>query len=211
MLTFDKSDHTYRYEGEVVPGVTSLLDALHSFAGVPDEILDPAKERGTFVHEMCAAYDVGDLDEAALAEIDIDPETGASRWLPYLSAYKQFLAHYRPNWAGIEEMGYSKLHRFAGTPDRRGSLDGGKVQAARAIVDLKSSQQCHPVWGIQCAAYRQIVAETYPNEGWMTARRFTLQLLPNGRYFLLPWDSPLDWPAFRALLTLSQWRTKHGV
>lgn len=211
MLTFDKASHTYRVSGKLVPGVTSLLDALHSFAGVSREALEAAQARGTFVHDLCTAYDHDELDEDALASMDIDEETGVSRWVPYLSAYKQFLHDHQPNWAGIEEMGYSSTYSYAGTPDRWGSLNTPRMPVKRAVVDIKSSVQSHPVWGIQTAAYRQIIAERFPRDGWLTARRFTLQLLPTGKYNLLPWDSPTDWPAFMALLTLSQWRAKHGL
>ena len=46
MLTFDEPSHTYRWQGQVVRSVTQYLERLHSFAGVPVDVLEAAKKRG---------------------------------------------------------------------------------------------------------------------------------------------------------------------
>ncbi len=192
-LTFDAPTHTYRWNGAVVPSVTQCLDRLHSFAGVPFEVLEAAKERGTFVHDMTVAYDHGDLDEARMP----------MEFVGYLTAWKKFLAAYEPNWQRVERMGYSKLHRFAGTEDRRGTF-GRVYPGATFGLDVKTSAQAHRVWGLQLAAYRQIVVEE-DGLAHCLDRRATVQLHPDGRYTFLEWNDPNDWPVFQSLLNLIAW------
>lgn len=190
MLTFDDASHTYRYNGEVRPSVTQVLNHLHDFGMVPADVLAAACERGTAVHLMCEYHDLGDLDPAS-----IGPYQG------YLDAWIAFTKDYRAKWSGIEVREYSERFGFAGTMDRRGT-----VLAVPYIVDVKTSAQPHRVWGMQTAAYRQLSAEKDPK--WLLARRATVQLRPDGSYKFLPWDDPQDWPAFQALITLKNWSSK---
>jgi hypothetical protein len=191
MLTFDEARHEYRWNGVVVPSVTQCLDRLHSFAGVPFEVLEAAKERGTYVHAMCELFDMGDLDEPLVPK----------EYLGYLDAWKRFIDDYEPNWSGIEVRGYSQRFAFAGTEDRHGTL--AKKLPGRWGIDIKTSKQPHRVWGLQTAAYRQIRAERDMQAA--LDRRGTVQLQSTGTYRFLPWDDPADWPVFQALLTVINW------
>jgi hypothetical protein len=187
VLTFDEDTHTYRVGGVVVPSVTQVLDGLHSFAAVPQDVLKAAQERGTYVHALCEYHDEGDLDPSS-----IGPYGG------YLDAWIEFRASYKAEWTGIEVRGYSARFGFAGTCDRRGYLG-----AVPYILDIKTSAQPHRTWGIQTAAYRQLACEDDPL--WMMARRATVQLRADGTFKFLTWDSPTDWHAFLALITLRNW------
>lgn len=187
ILTFDEATHTYRHNGEVRPSVTQVLSKLHDFAMVSKEVLEAAQERGTAVHKLCQFHD----------ENDLQPESIGDYW-PYLDAWIKFCADRKAKWDGIEWQGYSTRYGYAGTMDRRGFLGG-----TRYIVDIKTSAQSHPVWGMQTAAYRQLCAEQDP--AWLMARRGTVQLRPNGTYTFLPWDRPDDWPAFLSLINLTNW------
>lgn len=190
MLTFDEPTHIYRWHGAVVPSVTQCLDRLHSFAGVPYEVLESARERGTYVHEMCEAYDLGDLDEERVP----DGFTG------YLEAWKRFIATYQPNWAGIEQRRYSERYGFAGTEDRHGTFE--RALPGRWGIDIKTGV-LHPVMGLQLAAYRQLRAE----EDYVASldRRATVHLKHDGTFTFMPWEDPADWPTFAALLQLIAW------
>lgn len=192
LLHFDDATHTYRVGGIVKPSVTQVLSKMHDFAGVPLEVLEAAQERGTAVHLLTQYHDEGDLDEASVAPV----------YAGYLHGWRRFSADHCAAWLDIEAKGYSRRFGFAGTVDRRGSLK----HAPRAIVDIKTSLQPHRVWGMQTAAYRQIASEQDPD--WAMARRFTVQLRADGTYSLLPWDDPDDWPAFLALITLTNWTNK---
>jgi len=198
MLTFDEARHEYRWDGKVVPSVTQCLEHLHSFAGVPFDVLEAAKERGTYVHKMCELFDLGDLDEEANALVD------GGAYVGYLAAWKKFVADYEPNWAGIERKGFHRLLAYAGTEDRDGTL--AKKLPGRWGIDIKTSQQAHRVWGLQTAAYRAIRAQDDPQAA--LDRRATVQLAADGSYRFLPWTDPADWPTFQALLSLIQWSRK---
>jgi hypothetical protein len=187
-LTFDAARHEYRSGGLVIPGVTSLLDQLHSFAGVPRDVLDAAKKRGSAVHAACEYHDQNDLDETTL-----DPVVAG-----YLAGWKRFLSDKRPAWSHIEQPVFNRVHRYAGTPDRFGEMGGEKVQ-----VDIKTSAASHPAWGIQTAAYNHAA-------GYPSARRFTCQLRPDGAYRLIEWRDPNDFAVFVSLITLHNWKAKHA-
>jgi hypothetical protein len=194
VLTFDEATHTYRWEGKVVPSVTQHLQALHSFDGVPRAVLEAAQERGTYVHQMCELFDLDELDEPAVPAI----------YQGYLRAWKLFVADYEPNWAGIEAMEFSKRHLYAGTMDRHGVL--ARRAPGRWVVDIKTSQQAHRVWGLQTAAYRQLLMER--DFSHAKDLRATVQLRPDGTYAFLPWTDPADWPTFQALTTITNWIRK---
>lgn len=193
-LTFDPVQHEYRLDGAVLPGVTSLLDKLHSFAFVSYDVLEAAKERGGFVHLACQYHDEGDLDEST-----IRPEHQA-----YVKAWQRFVQDVEPEWSDIERPVVHMAMRYAGTPDRFGTikLRGRRI---RCQVDIKTSSTSHPCWGLQTMAYNHAA-------GRATDRRFTVQLKPDGTYRLLEWPDPTDWPAFCALVTLhytvSRWKTQ---
>lgn len=190
MLTFDEDAHQYRYDGVVKPSVTQVLSKLHDFGMVPADVLAAACARGTYVHTLCEYHDQNDLDDSSVGD-----------YRGYLNAWIKFSADHRAEWSGIEAKEYSKRFGFAGTMDRRGTLAG-----VHYIVDIKTAAQPHPVWGLQTAAYRQLSAEQ--DMGWLLARRATVQLRADGSYKFLPWDSPEDWPAFQALITLTNWSNK---
>jgi hypothetical protein len=191
-LTFDEPTHTYRYGGVVRPSVTQVLEKLHDFSMVPKDVLEAACERGTYVHLLTQYHDEGDLATESIGD-----------YWPYLDAWIKFCAAHKAKWDDIEWRHYSKRYGYAGTMDRRGTLDG-----VRYIVDVKTSASPHRVWGMQTAAYRQLAAEEDPK--WLLARRATVQLRPEngGTYKFLAWDDPDDWGAFLSLINLTNWANK---
>lgn len=187
MLTFDEDSHTYRHGDKVVPSVTQCLSKLHSFGMVPKDVLEAACQRGSYVHTLCEYHDEGDLDAGSIGI-----------YAGYLDAWIAFCADHKAAWTGIEVRGYSERYGYAGTWDRAGTLKG-----IQHVVDIKTSVAAHPVWGLQTAAYRQLMAEADP--AWLLARRSTVQLRPDGSYKLIQWDSPEDWTAFLSLIQLINW------
>lgn len=188
-LTFDEATHTYRYNGNVVPGVTSILAPLTDFSRVPEHVLQAAADFGTAVHKACELDDLGELDEDSL-----DPAL-----VPYLAAWRQFSAEHAVSWELIEQPVYHKALGYAGTLDRLGLVDG-----LLSVLDIKSSAQLYPSVGPQLAAYQQ--AADRP-----TVQRLAVQLKDNGAYELKAYTDPTDWPAFASLLTLRTWCKQHGI
>lgn len=197
VLTFDPDTHTYRFGGTVVPGVTSLLQSLHSFAGVPLDVLEEAQHRGSNVHTMTHLIDIDDLDDERLkAEL---PEVRA-----YMPAYLRFLSDCTPNWSSIEVPVFHRNLRYAGTPDRIGELTYQGARVRGAVIDIKTSVASHPCWSLQLAAYAQAA-------GIPAARKFSLQLRNDETYRLKEWTDPDAWPAFVSLITLRTWRERNKL
>lgn len=191
MLEFEPIAHVYKWNGAVVPSVTQLLDKHHSFDGVPRDVMDEAKRRGTYVHDLCDADDSDDLDEE-----------GGEFW-SYLEAWRRFSADYGANWSFIETRMFSKTFGFAGTLDRAGFLEAKFGVTTRWVVDIKTSEATHRTWGPQIAAYRQQLSEIDPM--WILARRASVRLRVDGTYRFDEWTNKLDWPFFQACLTQRNW------
>lgn len=48
--TYNEEWHTYRYNGEIIPSVTQLLDD-GVYENIPEEVLEYAQNRGTLIHK----------------------------------------------------------------------------------------------------------------------------------------------------------------
>lgn len=53
--TYNSEWHTYRFNGKIIPSVTQLLDD-GTYTGVPEEILESARLRGTLIHKEIEDY-----------------------------------------------------------------------------------------------------------------------------------------------------------
>lgn len=192
-LTFDEVSHTYRINGQVVPGVTSVLAPLTNYDSVPAHVLQAAADFGKAVHRACELDDLGDLDD--LDEATLDPALA-----PYLNAWRAFCADHSAQWEQIEAPVHHQALRYAGTPDRIGALRG-----LRAVVDIKTTAKLYPSVGPQLAAYREAAAmPTY-------ALRVAVQLKADGTYTKKTYTDPNDWPVFCSLLTLRNWCALHSI
>lgn len=193
MLTFEAEGHVYKFDGVVKPSVTQILALAHDFRFVPDDVLEAAQERGSYVHLMTHIDDEGDLND----EIEREGE----HW-GYLLGWRKFMADMRPNWRYREQPFYSKGIEVCTTPDCCGRLEAiSTVQ--QWIVEIKTSAAPHKAWGMQTAAQRHIVAENDPM--FALARRASVRLFPDGNYKFDEWKNPLDMKAFIGLLNLLQW------
>jgi hypothetical protein len=183
-LDFVAADHRYYVEGTELPSVTAILKN----AGLVDDAwFEPVhRERGSYVHLGCRLIDDDELDEAS-----IDPAI-----LPYLDAYRSFLAVTQPAWTYLEHRVWDPVMRYAGTLDRAGLVQGEKV-----VLDIKSGG-CPPSVGPQTAAYRRCLPQPY---SW---KRAALQLKADGTFRLHPLTDRGDEHIFLAALALSQWKVR---
>lgn len=188
---FDPVNHVYSHAGRVLPSVTQIIGGLHSFGAISAEVLDAACQRGTAVHLACELDDCNDLDEDSL------DETVSG----YLHAWRRFTREKSPVWQMIEEPLADTVLGFAGTPDRYGLIDGRSW-----TIDIKTSVQSHPVWGLQTAAYAHLIAQLTQKH----LLRGTVQLRSDGTYRLIPWSSLTDWPTFLSLVTVNNWRKQYA-
>ena len=190
-LTFDEESHTYRFQGKLVPGVTTILKPITDFSAVPPNVLKAASDFGTAVHLACELDDLGDLDESQLD----------TALVPYLKAWRKFSDDHSVEWDLIEAPVYQPVFRYAGTLDRFGLVSGVK-----AVVDIKSSVQLYPSVGPQLAAYERALPV-----GLAAQKRIAVQLKGDGTYSAKEYSEPTDWPLFCSLLTVRNWCTQHAI
>jgi len=187
-LTFDEAAHVYRFMGDVVPGVTSILRPLTSFDGIPPAVLQAKAELGRQVHLACQLLDEDDLDWASLP-----PEVGG-----YLDAWMSFRRDTGCSVLQVEQRVFDPMLMYAGTLDRVLAFKGAKW-----LIDLKTSFATPMAAGPQTAAYLRALGDT------SVTHRAALRLRPDGTYRLDPLTGADDWAVFMACLSLHRFKEAH--
>ena len=182
ILQFFDEGHIYKLGEEVLPCVSDLCRFLHReiYKEAPIWQLEAAADRGTKVHEATEL-----LDKAGRAEIE-------GEYLPYLEAYARFRREHEVSWELIEHPDYHPEHRYAGTIDRYGMVDG-----ISTLVDLKTTHQVYkPLCGASLNLYRMILEA----RGKQVERLMIIHLRKDGTYKLVQIDFDDSVPM--ALITL---------
>lgn len=181
-LIFRENDHVYLLDGEELPCVSDLCRFISReiYKDAPLWQMEAAAARGTAVHVATEA-----LDAEGRAEI-------SEEYLPYLKAYKAFLAEHSVSWSMIEQPLYHPQHKYAGTIDRYGQIDN-----RTALVEIKTTYQVYkPLCRAQTNLYRlMLIARGYPVD-----RVYVLHLKRDGKYRLVPME--IDEILANALITL---------
>ena len=181
-LTFFDKGHVYMLEGERIPCVSDLCRFLSRevYKDAPLWQLEAAADRGTKVH---AATET--LDATGQAQIQED-------YLPYLKAYASFLREHEVSWELTEHSMWHPEHRYAGTLDRCGMVDG-----KRTLVDFKTTYTVHkPLCSASLNLYRMML-EAY---GMPVEQLMILHLKKDGSYRLVKFE--FDDAVPMALITL---------
>lgn len=171
MITFDSTTHTYTLNGEVVPSVTQMLDVLtyEDYGKIDKAVLEYASRRGTDVHEATMEYDLTDS-----TEVDAEIE-------PYVRAYAQFVADYKPNYFGIEEVVSNEQYRYAGTVDRYGVMDG-----VQFVLDIKTVASPNRMTYIKTALQTYLYEIAIGGDfGFVGSNLYVLFLRKDGTYRLV--------------------------
>ena len=166
-ITFDAENHQYYIDGVEVPSVTTVCRFL-AYDQKSDKpwLARVAADRGTRVHEACAAIDYGLYPE------ETEDISG------YLKAYRRFLKDYRPDWEGIEYIAGDTILGVAGTIDRFGTLYDGRT----CILDIKTGSQLHDApLRAQLTGYKRLLAL---DRGFYPDHLYALQLSKDGTYHL---------------------------
>lgn len=203
MLTFDPEKHIYRYNGEIVPSVTTLLNEfkLIDFTGVPKETLEYKRALGSAVHYAIDLMEQDNLDEDSLS-----PEIK-----PYVEAYKRFreVTGFEPY--GTENRLYSKKWRFAGTLDQFGT-GLTKISGDWWLIDFKCTWKLYASCGPQLNGYKILIEENKKElnlpEDFKLKGLGGLQLKPNEHYDLQEFKDPNDKQDFLACLWL-HWQKRN--
>lgn len=188
-LAFDAARHEYRVRGRVVPSVTTVLGILTDFGAVPAEVLARAAEFGTHVHQACALWNRGILDEAAL-----DPALA-----PYLAQWQRFVVESGAEIRDSELPVYHRGLNYAGTLDVLADWKG-----QRCVIDIKTGVVPRSV-GAQTEAYRR--AHDSQECGPAARRRYCVQLTADA-YKVHALTDPSDWALFNSCLNI--WRYRNG-
>ena len=163
---FDRITHAYSDEqGVVLPHITGMLET----AGLIDSTwyTDDASERGTAVHDLTAAFDLGALDVGSLV--------GCYR--PWVLAHVEAMAMLSPRFHAIEEAEVHPQYRFGGRPDRVCTIFGG-----RGVLEIKTgapelSHQVQTALQVILVAWRRRLPPT-------SYVRLALYLRHTGKYVL---------------------------
>lgn len=190
-LLFDAASHTYRLDGKVIPGVTTVLAPLNDLSRIPRDVLARKAALGTSVHTACELVNHGTLDYEGLDD----------QVRQYVDQYLLFLEQGGFEVVLTERRVCSRRHRYAGTLDLWGHL-GERT----ALLDIKTACDVAPVYGPQTAAYAVALEE---QDGLKTDERYILRLAPD-LYRLEPMPRPDDKAVFFAALTLHNWMKRHG-
>lgn len=148
MIQFNEATHTYTKNGVILPSVTEITRFLaYDYKTDRPWLAEEAARRGTAVHEACMLMDYGEEPEEL-------PEIAG-----YLTAYRRFLADYRPDWTLIEHpmgsvgMGYAGYagpvrgdageSSIAGHQERlHAASSGGGGAACRVLVVAVERRIC---------------------------------------------------------------------
>lgn len=196
-FVFDPIKHIYMLDGQVLPSTTQIINWMNRYAGVPEAVLEEARQIGDAVHLATALFDHNDLDEES-----VDPVVE-----PYLEAWKAFKADTGFMVSFVERPIYSETYRYATTPDRGGRFSRDSEDG---VLEIKTTATILPSCGPQTAAQKQAMVEW----GFLkpTAPRYTVQLCPEKKpaYRVVKHSDPNDMAVFLSSLNVHNWKIRNG-
>jgi hypothetical protein len=180
---FDVAAHEYFLNGTLVPSITQMIEQCGLVDA--DWYTEESRVRGTAVHDLTAAYDLGALD----------PATCGSKYRGWLLGHVAAMKMLRPKWTHVEEPFVHGRLRFGGRPDRL-----GLVFQLRSLLEIKSGamEKSHQ---IQTALQAILVAAesgfAIPPEHW---NRLALYVKPNGKFKLEQHKDRADFDEARRII-----------
>lgn len=190
-LVFDDVEHEYKLDGAVVPSVSRLTHVVAPdlYAGIAEDIMQRAAERGHNKHLMIA-LDVRDkLDHGALSDDMLED------WC----AWDTFREHTKFEVEHSERCLASRKHKYAGTLDLAGTLVY-KGSRDRWIIDAKFTALLPSLVDIQLAGYKQAAVESLP--GYDEKTRRGCLWIRNGKYKFHESTNRMDMSALIAARTI---------
>lgn len=198
MLTFNEELHEYRWNGKVVPSVTSIINEflkvtiqgtdyhINRFTGtvVPSYLMEEGAEKGKDIHKGTQIILQGGIDWNSLSE----------EYTPPLKQFEKFLSDRNIQPLYTEFQFYHPRYGYAGTIDIIAI-----IEKALAFIDIKTGE-C-PTVGWQTSAYEKgyCAQEKYTGR----TARFALWLPKNGlKYKFEKLTNENDFEMFKACLML---------
>lgn len=170
-ILFDKLSHKYSIDGQKIPSVTQIISfggASTDYSKIPKWILKRAAEIGDLTHNAVRCYFE---ENANLITNDLSVAK-------YLDAFTYFMSKNDFVCRYTEMLMYCECHRFAGTVDLVGLLNG-----AWSIVDLKTTNKINQEYvELQTAGYRHL-CETFFRKTFFDAELEGLRESPPETFF----------------------------
>lgn len=195
-LVFNPADHSYTWNGNPVPGVTSIINPFigTDFSFVDPALLEAASILGRRVHAMIER----DIKEGLeLDQVDFD-------LIEYFLAWRDFRdrSGFRPLLS--ECYVYSQKHGYAGQLDLFGEMDGELI-----LPDIKRVASVSRAAAVQTAAYLQALKETHPElVGKGEIKRCALHLKKGGGWALVPFNDSSDFKVFLGCKIIHDFKRK---
>src|SRR6185312_4282164 len=169
---FTEADHSYVVDGVPCVSVTTVLQPLQMFDGIPAAVLERARVFGSHVDAACNLLVRGELDWPSLHP----------NLMPYVNAAAAFLRESRIVITGNQVRVGSSRMRAAGTIDLVGILNGHE-----GLFDFKATHAVAPrTVGPQTAGYDYLYRD---QRGGRPRKRFCVHLSPSG-YKVIPLTDP---------------------
>src|SRR5262245_32570390 len=206
-LVMERTTHAYFLEDVRCPSNTQVLKAqgLIRLNGVPPDILERARQRGSDVHQLIHYANEGDLDETS-----IDPQ-----YAGYLRAWRQCVLERRLTPLLCEYRIASRRHRIAGTLDLLCESDGEGwlFDYCTGVLEKLAKH-------LQTAGYLGMAYEWAQSEGdrrlaevlarhtrW---RRAGVRLRSNGTFRVVEYPNATDYARFLTLAAAWHIRQEEG-
>lgn len=185
---FDAGSHTYTAQdtGEAVISITGMLKRCRL---VDDQwFTEESSERGTWVHERTADYDLGLLDLAGVAAV-------VSPWKGYLTAHVGAMGTVKPTFIHVETPAVHPFFRFSGRIDRV-----LLVNKLRGVWEVKTTASRDPSHQVQTAlqAILDSAESGIPPEH---TRRWACYLRNNGRFTVVEHTDRRDFDVAKECIT----------
>jgi hypothetical protein len=135
-----------------LPSVTQILSPFADFSTVPPDVLQAAAERGTAVHEACAAY-------ALNLPAAVPPELSG-----YFQSFKSWFDQYVVEVLAVEEEVVHPRLGYMGHVDLIATVAGIRPKQTVAVIDYKSPVVASRSWSCQLSAYLEASREKYGAE-----------------------------------------------
>ena len=162
--------------------VSDVLRPYQDWSAVPDRYMEPALERGSFVHLWCRNY-----------ALKIWTPVSLDQYRGYIESFRGWFDRYVQKVFFVEQEFKDEDLGFSGRPDI-GCLLRGETEGL--LPDYKTSTTNQRWWIGQSAAYLHLVKKA----GFPISRAGSLKLNPDGRAAkFIPCDVPNE--AFAAFLS----------
>lgn len=198
-IRFDEEAHRYYVDGRWVRSVTQVLNIVTGpiYGRIPEHILEYARARGAAVHGWTELYDLDELEGRT-------PDPEGAVW-PYFQAWLRFREESGFQPLIVEQRLYHPRHRYCGTVDRIGLLNGRLV-----TLEIKTVAKLAGWVGLQTAGYQEAFNHGRP-KAEQARDRFAVQLRRDGTYRLEQYSDAADLTAFLAMKHVWDWADANGA